>query len=126
VSWYFLRFIGMLRDPLTPPSANTACFSNFIGLNPPNAERRRRRCRHYLHNWRLTFRFEASRLGVSRLTVSALLLEKRALSPDMAIRLARLLDTTSEFWLNMQQALDLWEVETRGARKYARIEAIAA
>ena len=49
----------------------------------------------------------ANRLGVSRLTVSELLHEKRALSADMAIRLARLLDTTPESWLNMQQALDL-------------------
>lgn len=53
----------------------------------------------------------ARRLGVSRLTVSDLLHEKRALSPDMAMRLARLLDTTPESWLNMQTTLDLWEIE---------------
>ncbi len=38
----------------------------------------------------------AKRLGVSRLTVSELLREKRAVSPDMALRLARLLNTTPE------------------------------
>lgn len=53
----------------------------------------------------------ARRLGVSRLTVSGLVHEKRALSPDMAMRLARLLDTTPESWLNMQTTLDLWEIE---------------
>ena len=53
----------------------------------------------------------ARRLGVSRLTVSDLLHEKRALSPEMAMRLARLLGTTPESWLNMQMALDLWEIE---------------
>ena len=53
----------------------------------------------------------ARRLCVSRLTVSDLLHEKRALSPDMAMRLARLLDTTPESWLNMQTMLDLWEIE---------------
>lgn len=53
----------------------------------------------------------ARRLGVSRLTVSDLLHEKRALSPEMAMRLARLLDTTPESWLNMQTTLDLWEIE---------------
>jgi len=68
----------------------------------------------------------AKRLGVSRLTVSELLHEKRALSADMAIRLARLLDTTPESWLNMQQTLDLWELEQSGVREYARIETIAA
>ena len=52
----------------------------------------------------------ARRLGVSRLTVSELLHEKRALSTEMAARLARLLDTTPESWLGMQTALDLWQI----------------
>lgn len=68
----------------------------------------------------------ARRLGVSRLTVSELLHEKRALSPDMAMRLARLLNTTPESWLNMQQALDLWDLAQSSKREYARIETIAA
>ncbi len=51
----------------------------------------------------------ADRLGVSRLSVSELLHEKRALSPEMALRLGKLLDTTAESWLNMQSALSLWE-----------------
>lgn len=45
----------------------------------------------------------AKRLGVSRLTVSELLHEKRALSPEMAARLGKLLDTSPESWLRMQQ-----------------------
>lgn len=68
----------------------------------------------------------ARRLGVSRLTVSELLHEKRALSPDMAMRLARLLNTTPESWLNMQQALDLWDLAQNSKGEYARIETIAA
>ena len=52
----------------------------------------------------------AERLGVSRLTVSELLNEKRALSTEMALRLGRLLDTSPESWLAMQDAVDLWEV----------------
>ncbi len=51
----------------------------------------------------------ADRLGVSRLSVSELLHEKRALSPGMALRLAKLLDTTPESWLSMQAAVDLWD-----------------
>jgi antitoxin HigA-1 len=53
----------------------------------------------------------AERLGVSRLSVSELLHEKRALSPEMAVRLAVLLNTSPESWLRMQEALDLWEVQ---------------
>ncbi len=50
----------------------------------------------------------ARRLGVSRLTVNELLHEKRALSPEMAARLSRLLNTSPESWLAMQATLDLW------------------
>ena len=52
----------------------------------------------------------AELLGVSRLTVSQLLHEHRALSPDMAIRIGRLTKTTSQSWLQMQAAVDLWEL----------------
>ena len=52
----------------------------------------------------------AALLGVSRNTVSALINEKRAMSPAMAVRIAMLLTTSAESWLLMQQALDLWEV----------------
>ena len=67
----------------------------------------------------------AKRLGVSRLSVSELLLEKRALTADMAIRIARLTKTTPESWLRMQEALDLWELE-RDSRRYRHIEPVAA
>ena len=66
----------------------------------------------------------AKQLGVSRLTVSELLREKRAVSPDMALRLARLLNTTPESWLNMQQAVDLWELGRARTRRYARIKPV--
>ncbi len=68
----------------------------------------------------------ARRLGVSRLTVSDLVHEKRGLSADMAMRLARLLDTTPESWLAMQQALDLWELENERGPEYQKIEHVAA
>lgn len=52
----------------------------------------------------------ARRLGVSRLSISDLLLEKRGMTPEMAARVAKLLNTTPDSWLRMQQAVDLWEV----------------
>jgi addiction module HigA family antidote len=58
----------------------------------------------------------AQRLGVSRLTVSELLHEKRALSPEMAARIGKLLHTTPESWLRMQSAVDLWELERHPER----------
>lgn len=41
----------------------------------------------------------ADRLGVSRRTVSELIRERRSVNPDLAHRLARLFNTTPEFWL---------------------------
>jgi addiction module HigA family antidote len=67
----------------------------------------------------------ADRLGVSRRTVSQILHEHRPLTPDMAIRLAHFLGTTAESWLNMQQALDVWELERKNARVYEQIEKVA-
>ena len=67
----------------------------------------------------------AERLGVSRRTVSQILHECRPLTPDMAIRLAYFLNTTPESWLNMQQALDVWELEHKNARIYEKIRKVA-
>lgn len=58
----------------------------------------------------------AKRLGVRRLSVSELLHGKRALSADMAIRIARLTRTTPESWLRMQSVVDLWELEQHRER----------
>ncbi|MBI3375850.1 MAG: HigA family addiction module antidote protein [Betaproteobacteria bacterium] len=67
----------------------------------------------------------AKRLGVSRLSVSELLHGKRALSADMAVRIARLTSTTPESWLRMQLAVDLWELE-QNPERYRHIEPLAA
>ena len=58
----------------------------------------------------------AQLLGVSRLSVSELLHERRALSPEMATRIATLLQTTPESWLRMQTAVDLWEIQRQPSK----------
>ena len=67
----------------------------------------------------------AMRLGVSRRTVSEIVHERRPVTPDMALRLARLLGGTPESWLNMQRALDLWELERERVDAYARIRPVS-
>lgn len=67
----------------------------------------------------------AQRLGVSRRTVSELLHARRAVTPDMALRLARLVGGTAEGWLRMQAAYDLWQWELRNEAVYAGIERAA-
>ena len=49
----------------------------------------------------------AKALGVSRLTISEIVLEKRGVSPDLAIRLAEYFGTSPELWLNLQADFDL-------------------
>ncbi len=66
----------------------------------------------------------ADRLGVSRLTISEVINEKRAVSADMAMRLGRFLGNGPQVWLRMQQTLDLWELERSG--NYEDIETFEA
>ena len=68
----------------------------------------------------------ANRIGVSRLTISELLHEKRGLSADLAIRIGRLTSTTPESWLRMQDALDLWELSRKRADEYGQIGSLVA
>jgi addiction module HigA family antidote len=72
----------------------------------------------------------AQRLGVSRLSVSELLHEKRSMTPEMSMRVAKLLNTTPESWLRMQEAVDLWEVQQKPEKlagiKPIRMELMAA
>jgi len=53
----------------------------------------------------------AGRLGVSRKHLSGILNERAGVTPDMALRLSRAFGTTPGLWLNLQQAVDLWEAE---------------
>lgn len=49
----------------------------------------------------------ADALGVSRLTVNELLNDKRSITAPMALRLARALSTSPEFWMDIQRDVDL-------------------
>lgn len=70
----------------------------------------------FLPDYDLTATGLAEALGVSRQSINELLRERRAVSPVMALRLARLFGNSPEFWLNAQHARDLWasEEEHRG------------
>ena len=86
-------------------------------MSIPNTNERKIRPTHpgemlredFLPDYGLTVSGVAKALGVSRQTVNNLLRERRAVSPAMALRLARLFRNTPEFWLNAQRAVDLWD-----------------
>ena len=46
--------------------------------------------------------------------------ERRAITPDTALRLARYFNTSARFWLNLQAAYDLEVAEDKLARKIAQ------
>ena len=66
----------------------------------------------------------ASLMGVSRRTVSEIIHERRKVTPDIAFRLARVFNSTPEMWLNMQQAVDLWETRQNHGSDYDKIHPI--
>lgn len=50
----------------------------------------------------------ARELGVSFQTINMIVNGKRAISAAVALRLGRRFDMTPQFWLNMQNAVDLY------------------
>ncbi|MBS3909577.1 MAG: HigA family addiction module antidote protein [Actinobacteria bacterium] len=65
----------------------------------------------YLKPLSLTINELASILGISRKTLSKIVNERSAVTPNMALRLSRAFDTTPEFWLNLQRNYDLRQAE---------------
>ena len=63
----------------------------------------------FVPDYGLTTARLAEALGVSRQTINELLRGRRAMSPEMALRLGRLFGNSAEFWLNAQRAVDLWD-----------------
>ena len=76
----------------------------------------------FMPDYELTTTGLAQKLGVSRQTVNELLLERRAVSPAMALRLSRLFGNTPEFWLNAQRAVDLWNAERKNKQEIEKIK----
>ena len=103
-------------------------------MSIPNTRERKVRPTHpgemlredFMPDYRLSVSSIAKALGVSRQTVNELLRERRAVSPEMALRLSRLFGNTPEFWLNAQRAIDLWEAARAVRRKLERISPLKA
>jgi addiction module HigA family antidote len=72
----------------------------------------------------------AARLEIPFQRVNMICREKRAVTPDTALRLAKLFDTTVDFWLNLQVACDIYEAEhspdARSIKKIRKLEVAAA
>ena len=80
----------------------------------------------FMPEYDLTVSKFAKAIGVSRQTVNELIRERRAVSPEMALRLSRFFGNTPEFWLNAQRAFDLWVVTRNFKKKIERIHPVNA
>ena len=58
----------------------------------------------------LTVTKAAQKLGVSRTALSRLVNKHSGISPEMALRLAKLFNTSIESWINLQAQYDTWKV----------------
>src|ERR1700682_4394206 len=62
----------------------------------------------FLRPLRITQTAFAERIGVTYPRLNEIVNGRRGVAPDTALRFARVLDTTPDFWLNLQHVLDLY------------------
>ena len=99
-------------------------------MSIPNTAERKIRPTHpgemlredFLPDYQLTASGLAAALGVSRQSINELLRARRAISPEMALRLARLFGNSPDFWLNAQRAVDLHDASHAIRAKIKRIK----
>ncbi|MDY0134823.1 MAG: HigA family addiction module antitoxin [Atribacterota bacterium] len=77
--------------------------------NPPHPGAFIRRI--YLEPHQLSVRALADSLGVAPSTVTRVINGNSAISPEMALRLAKALGRSAESWLAMQHNYDLWQAK---------------
>ena len=98
-------------------------------MGVPNTRPMKRRPTHpgemlgedFMPDYGLTVAGLAEALGVSRQSINELLRGRRAVSPEMALRLSCLFGNSAEFWLNAQRAVDLWDAAQAIANDMSRI-----
>jgi addiction module HigA family antidote len=62
----------------------------------------------YLKPLSLTITKLSEIIGVSRKAVSAIVNQRKSVTPEMALRLSQALKTSPDLWLNLQKNYDLW------------------
>lgn len=65
----------------------------------------------YLVPYELSARYLAEKLGVAASTLNRVLKQQSGVSPEMALRLSKVLGRSPESWLSMQQSFDLWQAK---------------
>ncbi len=64
----------------------------------------------------------ANAIGVTRVRINELVLGKRSITPDTAFRLSTFFNTTPDFWVGLQNNVDMWDTLQTRKKEYARIK----
>lgn len=64
----------------------------------------------------------AKRLHVSVPRINDIVLERRGITADTAVRLSRFFGTTEQFWLNLQDAYDVSRAKAERGSEHERIQ----
>ncbi len=82
---------------------------------------------NFLEPLGLTQKEAAHRLRISYPRMNELVNGKRRVTPETALRFGRLTSTDPAFWLNLQQAVDLWDaLQSKIAEEIEEIEPLTA
>jgi len=120
-----MAMLSMLRSAITTDGE--------VAMSIPNTMSMKRRPTHpgemlredFVPDYGLTVSELAKDLGVSRQSVNELLRERRAVSPEMALRLGRLFGNSAQFWVNAQRAVDLWDANQTIKADIEKIQPLA-
>jgi addiction module HigA family antidote len=75
---------------------------------------------------RVTVADAAQKLGISRQALHAILAERAAVTPEMAVRLGKFCGNGPDIWIKLQTTRDLWTAKRKMADTIARIPTMIA
>jgi antitoxin HigA-1 len=81
--------------------------------------------REFLEPLKMTRQQLADAIGVTRVRINEIISGKHSITPDTAFRLAKFFSTTPDFWLNLQQNVDMWDTLQVNREEYEKIKEVS-
>lgn len=79
----------------------------------------------YLTPHKVTLQQLAEAIGINPLRVSEILYGNESINTDTAFRLAKFFNTSADFWITLQQQVDMWDTLQKNMAEYENIKGIA-
>jgi antitoxin HigA-1 len=81
--------------------------------------------RQFLAEWGLSVSAAAKAMDVPRTRLNDIVLGRRGITPETALRLGRLFDNDAAFWLNLQSHYDLAAARVKAGKTLNKIHPVA-